>query len=102
MARKVDNLVDTQTIKFIPKASIPPKRKTAYIRIVVDICPNKTIHERVRLTIGGDQIDYPGEVTTRMVNITTTKIHLNSVVSTPDSIFAVLDIGSFYLDTQLE
>ena len=102
MARKVDNLVDTQTIKFIPKASIPKTRKTAYIRIVIDIHPNKAIHKRVRLTIGGDQIDYPGEVTTQTVDLTTTKIHLNSVVSTPNSIFAVLDIGSFYLDTPLE
>ena len=25
MAREVDNLVDMKTIKFIPKASIPPK-----------------------------------------------------------------------------
>ena len=54
------------------------------------------------MTVGGDQIDYPGKVTTRTVDLTTTKIHLNSVVSTPDSIFAVLDIGSFYLNTPLE
>ncbi len=41
MAREVDNLVDTEMIKFIPRSNVPEKRKTAYIRIVVDIRPNK-------------------------------------------------------------
>jgi hypothetical protein len=61
MAHKVDNLVNTNTIKFITKVSMPAKQKTAYIRIVIDIRPNKAIHERVRLTIGGDKIDYPAK-----------------------------------------
>ena len=47
-------------------------------------------------------MDYPREVTTRMVDLTTTKIHLNSVVSTPGTMFAVLNIGNFFLDAPLE
>ena len=43
----------TDTIKFIRPSAIPPGKKATYIRIVVDIRPNKKVKERVRLTIGG-------------------------------------------------
>jgi hypothetical protein len=37
---------------------------------------------RTRLTVGGDQIEYPGDKSTRTAGLTTEKILINSVIST--------------------
>ena len=50
----------TDTIKFIRPSAIPKGKTATYIRIVVDIRPNKKVKERVRLSIGGDKVDYQG------------------------------------------
>ena len=92
----------TDTIKFIRPSAIPTGKKATYIRIVVDIRPNKKVKERVRLTIGGDQVDYQGEVTTRTADLTTVKMHLNSTISTPEANFMGLDLKNFYLNTPLD
>ena len=81
----------TDTIKFIRPSAIPTKKKPTYIRIVVDILPNKKVKEIVRLAIGGDQVDYQGEVTTCTADLTTVKMNLNSTISTPDAKFMGLD-----------
>ena len=49
--------------------------------------------------VGGYHINYPGKVTTRGADITTIKLMLNSVVSTPDTRFITAGIKNFYLNT---
>ena len=51
--------------------------------------------------MGGDQIDYPGAVTTKTSDLITAKILLNSVVSTPNAKFMGIDIKDFYLNNVL-
>jgi hypothetical protein len=68
---------------------------------VVDIKDHKEEKERTPLTIGGDQIEYPGDKSTRIAGITTAKILINSVISTQDAKFLVIDINNFYLKTPL-
>jgi hypothetical protein len=68
---------------------------------VVDIKDHKEEKELTRLTFGGDQIEYPGEKSTRTAGLTTAKILINSVISTLGAKFLVIDINNFYLNTPL-
>jgi hypothetical protein len=67
----------------------------------VDIKDHKEEKERTRLTVGGDQIEYPGEKSTRTSGLTAAKILTNSVISTLGAKFLVIDIQNFYLNTPL-
>jgi hypothetical protein len=53
------------------------------------------------LTVGGNQIEYPGDKSTRTAGLTTAKILINSVISTLGAKFLVVDIENFYLNTPL-
>jgi hypothetical protein len=57
---------------------------------------------RVQFTIGGDQVDYPGIVTTKTADLTTAKILFYSVVSTPNARYMTGDLKDFYLGTPME
>jgi hypothetical protein len=70
--------------------------------ICVDIKDHKEEKERTRLTVGGDQVEYPGDKSTRTAGLTTAKILINSVISTMGAKFLVIDIKKFYLNTPLE
>ena len=45
---------------------------------------------------------YPGKLTTRTADLTTSKLLWNSIISRDDARFAALDVGNFYLETPLE
>ncbi len=47
-------------------------------------------------------INFPSELTTRMADITTSKLHWNSVLSTPGAKYMCLDIKNFYLLAPLD
>jgi len=64
--------------------------------------PMKKEVERTRLTVGGNLIDYPGNVSTKTANLTTAKILFNSVISMPDAKFMGIDLKNFYLNTPME
>jgi hypothetical protein len=81
--------------------NIPADRIVTYANIVVDYRPQKADPNRVRITAGGNLIEYPGELTTRTADLSTAKILWNSVLRTEDAKFMGLDIGSFYLETPL-
>jgi hypothetical protein len=53
-----------------------------YGSFVVDIKDHKEEKERTILTVGGDQIEYPGDKSTRTTGLTTAKILINRVIST--------------------
>ena len=72
-----------------------------YGRIVCDIREGKTEKNRTRLTVGGNRINYPGDVGTPIACLLTLKLFVNSVVSTAGSEFMNLDIKNFYLNTPL-
>eukprot|EP00804_Cyclotella_cryptica_P029536 CCRYP_020583-RA/>CCRYP_020583-RA protein AED:0.35 eAED:0.26 QI:0/-1/0/1/-1/1/1/0/1386 len=84
-------------------AAIPKGRTVTYGRIVIDFRPQKADPNRVRITAGGNLIkDYPGEITTRTADITTSKILWNSILSTKGAKFMGIDIKSFYLTAPLD
>jgi hypothetical protein len=81
--------------------NIPKDRVVAYVRVVINHCSQKADPNRIRITAGGNHINYPGELTTWMVDITTAKLLWNSVLSTPGAKYMCLDIKNFYLSATL-
>ena len=55
-----------------------------------------------RLTVGGDRIVCPYDVSTPTSNLPTIKMLWNYVLSTPGSKFFTLDISNFYLGTPMD
>jgi hypothetical protein len=91
----------TETIHFITKQQVPTNRTVTYGRICASIRPQKQETHRTRLTIGGDRLDYPGNVSTPTAGLTTAKCLINSTISTPNARFAVGDLKDFYLETPM-
>jgi hypothetical protein len=78
----IRDIPGTDTCFFIKLTNIPKDRKITYDKIVCDYKPHKKEKERVRLTVGGNRLDYSGDVTTSTADITTFKILFNSTLST--------------------
>ena len=69
--------------------------------MVSSIRPSKAEVNRVRVTVGGDRLDFPSATTTHCTSLTTTKCLLNSTISTPSACFMNLDIKDFYYGTAM-
>eukprot|EP00804_Cyclotella_cryptica_P019412 CCRYP_006613-RA/>CCRYP_006613-RA protein AED:0.27 eAED:0.27 QI:0/-1/0/1/-1/1/1/0/573 len=93
----------TNTIVFIAHNEIPPHRRkdVTYGRIVANYQPEKEDPYRIRLTVGGNRITYDGDCGTPTANMLTTKVLLNSVISTKGARFMTIDIKDFYLNTPI-
>jgi hypothetical protein len=76
---------------------IPTDRTVTYARIVIDHRPQKEDPNRVRITVGGNLINYPFELTTRTTDMVSSKILWNSTISTKGAQFAGADINNMYL-----
>ena len=98
-----DRIKGTNTIYFIDYALIPKDRRSdiTYGQILVEYLPHKTEPNRKILTIGGNLINYPGDVSTPTADTTTTKIVINSTISTPKSKYLVGDVKIFSLGTTM-
>jgi hypothetical protein len=90
----------TETCFSVELTNIPKDRNITYGKIVCDYKPHKKEKEQVRLTVGGDRLDYYGDVATSTADITTFKIVINSTLSTADAARMVME-KSYYLGTPL-
>ena len=95
MSVEVDRFIETKTIRFIKRAMIPRGEKVVYTRLVADLRPDKTVHERLRMCMGRDQMNSVIGTTTRTADQTTCKVDLNGVVSTEDRRFTSSDVNDF-------
>jgi hypothetical protein len=100
-ANDINRIYNTYTIRFIHRSNIPKGRKVTYGSFVVDIKDHKEEKESTRLTVGGEQIQYPGDNSTLTAGLTTAKILIKSVISTLGAKFLVIDMNFFYLNTPL-
>jgi hypothetical protein len=93
----------TDTCLFIGLKNIPSDRKITYgkSKLGCDYKPHKKGKERVGLTVGGDILDYSGDVATSTSDITTFKILINSTLSTEDATMMMKDTTNYYLGTPL-
>jgi hypothetical protein len=81
--------------------NIPKDRKITYGKTVCDYKPRKQEKERVRLTVGGDKLDYSGDVATSISDITIFNILINSTLATKDAAMMMMDIKNYYLGTPM-
>jgi len=77
MGQKGTNTIFVMTHAEIP--NIPKDRTVTSARLVVDFRPQKDDPHRIRITAGGNLINYPGELSTRTADLTTSKLMWNSV-----------------------
>ena len=99
LSQGIRNIKGTDTIHFIPKSKVTFGEKTVtYGKIVCDIKPDNEEHSRTRLTVGGNLLDYTGNLTMPTASVTTAKCLLNSVISTPKAKALTADIKHFYLN----
>ena len=85
----------------MPRAAIPAGYTVTYSQLVAGIRSHKTENRRVRVTIGGNKLEFPGNTTTNCSSLTTTKCLLNSTISTPRARFLALDILKIYYNTTM-
>ena len=104
LAQGIPGMKGTDTIVFIKYEDIPldRRRHVTYGKTVVSYRPEKDDPNRTRLTVGGNRIAYPGDVSTPTVEMMTVKMHLNSVISTKGARYCTIDIKDFYLNTPME
>jgi len=98
--QKGTNAIFVMTHAEIPL--IPTDRTITYMRVVVDFCPQKADPHCICITAGGNLINYPGELTMRTADLTTSKLMWNSVLSTEGAKYMCLDIKNFYLTAPLD
>ena len=97
-----DNRVDaTNTIFFIPVTKVPRNKRPTYARFVCSFRPQKPEPYRTCLTVGGNLIDYPGNLSMKVADMTTFKILVNSTLSTPGAKWLGLDVKNYYLGTPM-
>jgi hypothetical protein len=97
----IRDIPGTDTCFFIELKKITNDKKITYSKIVCDYKPHKKEKERVQLTVGGDILDYSGDVATSTADIKTFKILINSTLSTEDVAMIMMDIKNYYIGTPL-
>ena len=91
----------TNTCMFIARHQIPADRHATYVRIVTNYREQKADPYRVRSTVGGDRINFQGEVATKVADLVTVKCLLNSIISTKGAKATCIDIKDFYFNIPL-
>lgn len=108
---EISKLIDSGTIRAIQRHEQPTDRRrdTTYynpqVKEKLDADGNKQY--RVRGTLGGDGINYPGQTSSPTADLAVVKLLLQAVVSDrrnkkTNTRFATLDLADFYLGSMLE
>jgi hypothetical protein len=91
----IRDVAGTNTTFFIDLHNIPKDRNITYGKLVCDFKPNRNEKHQVRLTVGGDTLDYSGDTATSTADITTFKILINSTLSTNNAKMMMMDIQKY-------
>jgi hypothetical protein len=60
---------------------------------------HKKEKERIQLTVGGDRLDYSGDIAKSTTYITPLKILISSTLSNEDAAMMMMDIKNYYIGT---
>jgi hypothetical protein len=82
--------------------ALAAKKFFTYANLVLNYQPQKYDPHRIRITVGGNLINYNGDASVCTANLDTAKLHWNSVVSTENARYMCLDIKKNYLTAALE
>jgi hypothetical protein len=98
-----DQIKGTGNIFFITKSQVPADRKVTHANFVYSIRLQKSETHRVRMTAGGDKLDYPGDASSPTVSMLDAKLHLNSTISDAKhgARHLGLDIKNYFLGTPM-
>jgi hypothetical protein len=91
----------SETMRYICHHQLPPGRHATYACFLATERPHKAETKRVRLTVGGNLVHYPDKVSTPTADLSTVKLLLNSVISTPGARFITFDLKEFCLGTPM-
>ena len=96
-------VISTDTIDFICKNEVPTGRKVTYGNFVCDHRPLKSEPYRVRLTVGGDGLEYDSDAGSPAASLVETKLTLNSTISDAHNgaRFMSADLKDFFLATTM-
>jgi hypothetical protein len=97
----IRNVPGTDTCFFIPESLVSAHKCPTYSCICCIYQPHKEEKHCVRLTVGGNWINYPGNTSTPMADLTTAKLLINSTISTPGANFLGIGLANFYLNTPM-
>jgi hypothetical protein len=94
----------TNTVDFIPKSSVPTNKKVMYGNFIYDYCPFKSEKYRVRLTAGGDRLEYNKYAGSPDASLLETKLIINSTISNANNnvLFLCAGLKDFFLATVME
>ena len=101
LAQGYDGSEGLNVVTFIAKSDMPNGKRATYARYVVDYRPEKDEPWRLRITCGGDRLEYSGNTTTHSASMETIKCQLNNIISRPNSKAATCDISNMYLESFL-
>ncbi len=95
------------TITLFPiqhdKIAVDCRKEITYSKVVCKVRPKKgDAANQTHITIGGNNIAYPGDVGTPTGSLELVKLLINSVFSQCDACFATFDLKDFYLNTPLD
>jgi hypothetical protein len=96
--------VGTNTIFYLTHDKIrciPKDQTVPYAWIIINHRPQKDDPNQVRITVSGNLIYYPYELTTQTADMVSAKNIWNSVIITPGAKFGGADIKNMYLETTL-
>ena len=69
----------TNTVMFILKSKVPKDKKVSYGKIVCEIKPEKEEKERTILTVGGNLLDFTGNLSAPTASVTIENCVFNNV-----------------------
>jgi hypothetical protein len=92
----------TDTTYFIKRNQVPKGKKVTYANAICDYRPLKDDPYRVRLTVGGDRLEYAGDASAPAASLLDSKLIFNSTISTPGAKFLTTDIKDYFLNNPME
>ena len=98
LAQGIWDIKGNDVIDFIKFNEVAKNRIVTYANIVCDMRPLKTEKFWVRLTVGGDRLQYPDNTASPAATLLETKLLLNSTISqsAKGARFMTLDIKDFF------
>jgi hypothetical protein len=93
----------TNTFFIIDYLNIPlhKRKEICHTMVVCEVRPEKDDPDRIRITIGGNRICFPGNVGTNTASLELVKLLLSSVLSRKGARLSTIDLKNFYLDTPM-
>ena len=104
LAQGIGTVKGNNALNFIPRHKIPKGNKVAYANMVCDHRPLMKERFRVRLTLGGDVLEYDGNASSPAASLLEAKLLINSVISDSHlgAKFMSIDLKDFFLQSYLE